>query len=273
MHCEKLMRHLITATLILCSLLANADDTRVEVIPVRSQPAAELLSSVRPLLGQNGSVSAFHDKLIVSGTQDQIAAVQALLRELDRPARRLIIEVRLAATQAMSGQAFGYGADTGNLRIGRVPPGGTAQLGYQDAYTRGRDDSLQRVQALDGHPALIRSGTSVPVYGAGPQLPGYAIQPAWQVQYRDLSSGFYAMPRVHGDQVTVEIYQQHQGEAGNGRFDMQQASTVLRGGLGRWLPLGSVGGQAGDSRNRIGLSVQTHRTQDRQLELRVIALD
>ena len=45
-----------------------------------------MLDTVRPLLGRDGSVSAYQDKLIVRGTAAQIEQVQSLINELDRPA-------------------------------------------------------------------------------------------------------------------------------------------------------------------------------------------
>ena len=267
------MNYLIAITLLILSATSRAADDGVAVIPIMSRPAASLVETVRPLLGSNGSVSAFHDQLIVKGTREQIAAVRSLLRDIDRPARRLIIEVRQAGSLAQSARSFGYGVDTDDVRLGRVPPGGEAQLYYRDIQTRGRDDSMQRVQALDGRPALIRAGQSVPVYQARQGIVGRRIYQGFDVRYRDSMSGFVALPRVHGDQVTVEIYQQHEQPGESGRFNIQQASTVLTGGLGQWMTLGSVGGQDSDNRDQLGRHLQTTRAQDRHLELRVIAVD
>ena len=71
-----------------------AEPVEVATIRIVSQPAAALLDTVRPLLGRDGSVSAYQDKLIVRGTAAQIEQVQSLINELDRPPRRLLIEVR-----------------------------------------------------------------------------------------------------------------------------------------------------------------------------------
>lgn len=268
------MRYLIAFSLLILSAgISYADDSQVVTIRIMSRPAASLVDTVRPMLGQDGSVSAFHDRLIVKGTRDQIAAVRSMLSEIDRPARRLIIEVRQAGQLSQSSRSLDYGVSTGDVSIGRVPPGSDAQIRYQDIRTRGRGDSLQRVQALDGRPALIRAGQSVPVYQTQQYIGRWGVAQDFQVQYRDATSGFYALPRVHGKQVTVEIYQHNDRLAGSDRFNIQQASSTLRGNLGQWMTLGSVGGDTGDNRRQIGLHVQTHRAQDMQLELRVIPVD
>ena len=108
----------------------------------------------------------------------------------------------------MSSRNFGYGVNTGDVQIGRVRPRGNdadAQLRFQGIQTRGRSDSLQQVQALDGRPALIRAGQSIPVYQAQQYVGPWGVGHGYQMQYRDATQGFYAVPRVHGRQVTVEI--------------------------------------------------------------------
>jgi len=267
------MKHLAVLLLLLLSMMAVAEPLEVATIRIMGQPAAALVETVRPLLGRDGSVSAYQDKLIVRGSAAQIDQVRSLISDIDRPPRRLLIEVRQAGSQSISTRGIGYAVDTGNVRLGRVPPGGTAQLGYGDIQTRGRDDSLHQVQVIDGRPALIRTGQSVPVYQVHQQVYGNDIVQGFEVQYRDTANGFVALPRVHGDQVTIEIYQQNESAASNGRFDAQQASSVLRGDLGQWMTLGSIGGQDFGNRDDLGLHVQTHRSQDRQIELRVIAVD
>jgi hypothetical protein len=267
------MKILIVFLLLLLSGLASAERTEVTTIPVMGQPAAALVEAVRPLLGRDGSVSAWRDMLIVRGTREQLAAVRSLVSEIDRPPRRLIIEVRQGGQLSLSTRGIGYGVDTGNVRLGRANPDGGGRITYQGAQTRARDDSLQRVQALDGRPALIRTGQSVPVQRAYRGIVGRRMVQGFEMHYRDTASGFVALPHVHGDQVTVEIFQSHERPAGNGGFDLQRAATVLRGELGQWLTLGSIGSEDDDQDHQVGRHLQTHRAQDRQLELRVIPVN
>jgi len=266
------MRPLLVVTFVTLSTLALADTDRAEVLQIHSRPALDLVEVVRPLLGEHSGVVAYQDKLIVNGSAQEIARVRALLKELDRPARRLIIEVRLDGEGSLSRQSLGYGLDSGNVRIGGPPPRSQASLRFEDARTRARDTGLQRIQALEGRAALIRTGQSIPVHQRRQDY-GYYRGPKNETGYRELASGFYALPRIHGDQVTVEIYQRSDRSAGDGRFERQQASSVLRGGLGSWLSLGSIGSADTIDNRRIGRQVTTERRQDRSVELRVIALD
>lgn len=267
------MKFLVATLMLLIALPLAAAQAKVATFVVKSQPAAAVVDAVRPLLGSQGGVSAFHDKLIVRGTSQQISEVRRLLQQIDRPARRLLIEVRHAGQQALSGRDIGYGAATDSIRLGNAPPRDGVRLHYRDIETRARDHGTQRVQALDGQPALIRSGQSIPIYSAHQQVVGDRLVQGFNVRFRDAISGFYALPRVHGEQVTVEIYQQQERAADNGRFNVQHASTVLRGGLGQWLSLGAIGGSHNGGRDSFGRHVQTRRDGDHRIDLRVIAVD
>lgn len=267
------MRQLLFIALLLITAGVAAQPPQTAVFQIKSRPAASLVESVRPLVGEQGGVSAFHDRLIVRGSPAELNAVRELVSQIDRPARRLLIEVRNAGQASLSTRSLGYGVNTGDVRLGRVPPGRDGQISYQSFETRGQADSLQRVQALDGQPALIRTGESVPIYQGQQHLYGYGVFQGYSLHYRDANRGFVALPRVHGDQVTVEIYQQDERYLADGRFALQEASTVLRGPLGQWLTLGATGGDDSDSSDQLGWHVTTRRAEDRRLELRVLAVD
>ena len=266
------MPFLLTVLLWLCLATAQAAQT-AEVVQIKSRPAVSLVDAVRPALGQDGGVSAFHDKLILRGSPQQIANAKAIILELDRPARRLIIEVSQTGQINMDSNRVDYGLSTDNVSVGRVPPGRQAQIGFQQAQTRARGDGLQRVQALDGQPALIMAGQSVPVYQGYQGIVGHRVYQGFEVHYRDAERGFFALPRVHGDQVTVEIFQQADRPTADGYFATQRASTVLRGRLGEWLTLGSIGDSQDDRDQRIGTYATTRQSEDRQLSLRVLPVN
>lgn len=269
------MKSAKSLTVLFALLLAGATLAGSEFLTLRimHQPAAALVDTLRPLVGRDGSVSAHGDRLIVRGTPAQLAEVKAVVTELDRPLRRLLIEVRQAGNVAMSTRGMGYGVSTGPVRLGEGAPGDGAYWQFQDIQTRGHDDSLHRVQAVEGRPALIRTGQSVPVYEIDQQLLGNRVVQGYRMQYQDTNSGFFALPRVHGDQVTVEIYQQHERPGPNGRFLRQHAQTVLQGGFGQWLTLGAVGDTDRGGDERFGRQMQTRRSGDRRIELRVLPVD
>ena len=66
------------------------------------------------------------------------------------------------------------------------------------------------------------------------------------VEYRDITSGFYVLPRLAGDRVTLEINPQRDTPARPeqnlppGSVNVQQASTTVSGRLGEWIEVGGV---------------------------------
>lgn len=266
------LRAALLVTLLALSLQVGAQ--QVQTFLIRSQPAAALIDTVQPLLNEGGGVSAYRDRLIVRGSPTEIAAVRKVLEAIDRPPRRLIVEVRRRGGASLSTSGVGFGARTDHAEIGRPPAGGAdLGLGYQQLETRIRDDSLQRVRVVEGRPALIRTGQSLPVYQGYRDIYGNRVVQGFEVHYRDVDSGFFALPRVHGDEVSVEIYQQREQAAFSGRFERQLASSVVTGRLGDWMLLATTGGSDSDQRNAIGTHFETRRAQDSVIELRVLAVD
>ncbi|WP_200281573.1 secretin N-terminal domain-containing protein [Rhabdochromatium marinum] len=228
---------------------AGAEDARDFVyLPVYSQPAEDLVDVVRPMVG-GGSVVAHRDQLIVHGTPEEIATVSEALERLDRPPRRLMIEVRLADRSIGHGSGRHFGTSSREYR------------------TRRDDDLVQRVQTLDGHPALIRTGQWRPVANLAGPWPGRGA--VVEHGYQSSETGFYAVPRIHGEEVTVELYQQNERPLPNGNMRGASAQTVVRGWIGTWLEVG------GEQRlEEAGVRHwSTEDASERRLQLRVRALD
>jgi hypothetical protein len=199
--------------------------------------------------------------------------VADLLRELDRPLRRLLIEVRQRGTLSQADQGVRYGVARDGVELGSPPPGSDAGIGITRLETRGGADRLQRVRALEGRPAFIHAGTDVPVVqGYQGRFGGRLVQGV-QMQYRNTGAGFVAVPRVSGDAVTVEIHRRDDRALANSRFATREAATVIEGRLGQWLPVDTVGSSRDDSQDGPGWHYSTRRSDETAVELRVLAVD
>ena len=115
-----------------------------------------------------------------------------------------------------------------------------------DAQGTRSERSGQMVQTVEGGRAFIQVGRSLPlplrqaVIGPG----GVVVEES--VVYRDVGSGFFAVPRVNGDRVTLEISQQAESfsPAARGAIESQRLTTTVTGRLGEWIQLGGVSRQA-----------------------------
>lgn len=269
---DRRLRWLSSALLALACTVATAAPATVETHLVRYAPADMLVQAIRPLLDGGATVSAYRDRLIVKGDAEQQARVAALLRELDRPPRRLLIEVRERSTVSQADQGVRYGVARDGIELGSPPAQGAA-VGMTRFETRGDADALQTIRALEGRPAFVRAGTDVPVVQGYRGWQGGQVVQGIQMQYRNTGNGFIAVPYVRGDDVTVEIHRQNDRALANNRFATREAATVVDGKLGQWLAVDSVGSADDDSGDGLGWHYRTRRAHESQVELRVLAVD
>ena len=129
--------------------------------------------------------------------------------------------------------------------------------------------NTQHVQVLEGSRAFIRSGQSLPQPARGliysPQGDVRVIE---NTQMRDAVIGFSVLPRVHGDQVTLEVSPQRDKPSMQtpGTIDIQQIATTVSGRLGERIELGGVGqGQAEQAGATAARSIKTARQQRKVL--------
>ncbi|BAN69010.1 secretin N-terminal domain-containing protein [endosymbiont of unidentified scaly snail isolate Monju] len=254
------IRLLITCLLLGSQLVFAATETAL--FTVRHRPAADLVPQLREVLGKDGGVSAWGDRLIVRAPAERLDEIRWLIGELDQPLRRLLIEVEV-------GRERGQRKTEADLHT----HDGRARLRFMEGHTRQDGERLQRVRTLDGRPALIRIGRSVPIYTVEQHRYGNQTEERLSVRYKDLHTGILVLPRVHGDRVTLEVYQQDQREASGGRFALQDAETVASGRLGEWLSIGSIETQGSEREQGIGLSAHTRAHDEVTIRARVIALD
>src|SRR4029453_15413147 len=159
------MRHLL---LVLMLVFGAARADEVEVIQLKYRTAEQLIPILRPLGEPGGAVSGRHSPLVIRASRANIAQLRQVLETLDRTPRRLLISVRQDAGgsfERREASASGTVA-AGDTRVGvneasRRESGVTIDA-YESIGTRGASSATQ-VQALEGSPAFIAAGQSVPL--------------------------------------------------------------------------------------------------------------
>ena len=88
----------------------------------------------------------------------------------------------------------------------------------------------------------MQSGKQVPIANRNTYVTHGNVVVQDSIDYHDVSSGFYVLPRVSGDMVTLQVspqlsrIQPNQGAV----FDVQNAETTITGRLGQWLQIGGI---------------------------------
>ncbi|MHB8745498.1 MAG: secretin N-terminal domain-containing protein [Gammaproteobacteria bacterium] len=279
------MRWLLVWLLFCCTSPITIAANSLEVIPLKHRSAAEVIPVLRPFLDPQGALTGTGYQLIVRTTPENLVQLRDILKRIDTAPRRLMITVKQSSD--------GSDADTESQLSGRAQLGsGTsinspdrsrdgANIEYRDHNTRLRartlntqsrnaDADTQQVQALEGHEALIQIGQSVPVlersisnYGGG------TVED--QLAYKDVLRGFYVLPRINGDQVTLDISPQHDtlSQRQGGAIDVQRLHTTVSGRLGEWLEIGGGGREENRQQNDYTRNARTARREQRRVLVKV----
>jgi len=265
---------------LLYSQLVSADYP-IEVIQLKSRPLEEVLPVVRSLIGADETATGMGNNLVLKAAPGHVQEIRKMLVEIDRPPRRLLITVSKEGDTARSSSGYSASADikAGDGQISINSPG--YPVDETRFGVRIHDSSDQRartmghkVQALEGRPAFIASGSRIPVHGVDPYYPNRYPYGRRVTQLHDVSSGFYVVPRVHGEHVTLEI-QQRDDRPGmrRGFINTQSANTAVRGRLGEWISLGGINTSSNNSQGGLGRSIASQGSDMQQIEVLVECLD
>lgn len=251
---------------LICAGTLLGQATVLEVIPLRYRQAAELIPIIQPMLAREGSVSGFQGQLVVRTTPANLEEIKRILASLDAAPRQLLITVRQdadadrsRASAEVSGSVGGEHARVVVPPVSRDPRGGTVVLREGDDSVRVRaleergsesDRSTQSIRVMEGREAFVRVGQLVPVRDRQVQrtvIGGRVVeQVVDSTQYRDVTTGFYVLPRLAGDRVTVDISPQRETLSNKvrGGVNVQSLVTTVSGRLGEWMEIGGIGQDA-----------------------------
>lgn len=266
------MKLRIQSVLLLCLFLPGITpllaDYPIEVIELQSRSVDEVLPLLQPLVGSDATLTGMGNKLVIKATAQRVQEIRQLLAELDRPPRQLRITVDKGDDALRASRGYNASADIrlgDNSQISINSPGrpvdsSRAQVQLRDRSTTTTRTSKQFVQAMEGQPAYISSGLRVPLrttdgyYAAG--VPYYRST----TQLYDVTAGFYVVPRVSGEVVTLEIMQ-HDDRPGRQRgvIDTQRVNTRVQGRLGDWIELGGLDQSQASQQDGIGRSINSQQ--------------
>jgi type II secretory pathway component GspD/PulD (secretin) len=273
--------------LLLAAGCAAAQEAVLEVIPLRHRTAAELIPIIQPLLVRDGSVSGFQGQLIVRTTPANLAEIKRILASVDTAPRQLIITVRQDADLDQSRSAAevsgSVGGDRGRVTVPGGPDsrGGSVVLREGDASVRLQvlegsrslsDRNTQSVRIMEGREAFVRIGQSMPVRERQVQrsvVGGRVVEQVVETtQFRDAATGFYVLPRISGDRVTLDISPQREtlSKQPHGGMNVQSMATTVSARLGEWVEIGGIGMDAsGQQSVLLGRTATASRSSGRVL--------
>ena len=256
-------------------------DYPIEVIELKSRPYEEILPLVRPFVGSDGTVTGMGNNLVIKAAPEQVREIKRLLATLDRPPKRLRILVDNGDDRARSSSGYRASADikTGNGQISINSPGypvdsSRGEIRLHDRHSTTTQSSRQFVQAMEGQPAYISSGLQVPLRTTERYYGGGIPYQRTTTQMHDVTRGFYVVPRVSGDAVTLEIAQ-HNDQPGRryGVVDTQRVDSVVHGRLGEWIDLGGLDTTETAHQGGLGRAVNSQQGRLQGIKVKVECLN
>jgi type II secretory pathway component GspD/PulD (secretin) len=267
--------------------LAYAQSTVLEVIPLRYRAAQEVIPVIQPMLAPSGSVSGMQGQLILRTTPANLEEIKRILASIDVAPRQLLVTVRqdadIARNRSRTEVSGSVGGEHGRVTVpgSRETRGGNIVLREGDDRVRANvlesdstasDRNTQSVRVLEGREAFVSVGQSVPVRERQVRRQVIGGQVVEQVvegtQYREVNTGFYVVPRLAGDRVTLDVSPQRETVSRQmaGDVNVQSVTTTVSGRLGEWIEIGGLTrDSAGQQTVILGRSSSANRDSRRVL--------
>jgi hypothetical protein len=228
-----------------------------EVLELHYRHADEVRDLIQPLVPPPGSVGAVQSQLIVRTTPQNLLDVKRILAKIDFAPRRLLITVKREGSQTatarggdISGSVGGRdarvtapgrpGNQSGNIEVRK----GDDRIGARvlNNQSSGADNIVQSVQVLEGNTVMIQIGQSAPIVSRTVVQTPQGPRTVESTDTTTAQRGFRATPRVHGDQVSIEISSSDDrlSPTRSGAIDSQHLQTVISGRLGEWIEMGGI---------------------------------
>lgn len=256
--------------LVLVSMAAVTAAGELQLIELRHRLAEEIVPVVQPLLEPGGVLTGADRVLFVNTSPANLEQIRQAVERLDRRPRQLMITVGQGTVTREEGTDLRGTATlgSGDAQVGvNAPPGGDSgvAVAVRSGSQRANLQNTSSIRTLDGAETYIALGQLVPLTTtqvvAGQRRPLVYTS----TEYRDVSTGFYATVRLHGEAVTLEVSPRQQrlrGAAGAPVVETAGLVSTVSGPLGEWIPLGAV--QEAGSGDTNGLLVWGRRSAESQ---------
>lgn len=263
-----MIRIFLMVLLLLAPLLAwAATDDPLTTIELKGRSAEEIIPIIRPLLAADDAITGKGNLLFVRTDPASVSQIRRLLEEIDRPLNNLLITVRTGVDMSYERSDAGV---KGNIVLDK-PGQSDIDMRLDKQYRTQNRGSTQQLRVIEGQPAFINIGQAIP-YPAGSVVhTPHGSYGNYGIEYRETPDGFYVLPRLRGDQVTIEINPRHDqlSPQGGGRIDTTSLHTTVSGRLGEWIRLGGVEESQDGSQAGILSTGKKKSEEDREVWIRV----
>ena len=261
----------ICMLLALMLLTSAAQAASITTIQLNNRLAAEIIPIIKPMLGAGEVITGSGYKLFLRASPQSLEQVRDIVDALDTAAKMLQVSVFQGSEQELETRRVSGNLqiDNGNTSVGignSNKNNSAGSISYNSGNVSGdiiaatthqhqSSNPVHQLRVSNGTEGFIQTGKQIP-YLTGYRSTEYGYR---STEYKDVTTGFYVLPRIRGDMVTLQIspFKNSLAKAGTGSIDTQSARTTITGRIGEWLPLGGVTEQSKRSQSSIGSSISS----------------
>ena len=265
-------------------LTSTAQADSITTIQLENRPAIEIIPVVKPMLGADDAITGQGFKIFLRSSPQTLAEVKAMIDVLDAATKILRISVFQGSDRDLNSLGI-----HGNLQIeagdASVSVGtnrnknSAGSISYSNGNSSGniettstwarlQDNPIHHLRVSEGTEGYIETGEQIPYFsGAGWRLPG---TDGGGVEFKDVTTGFYVLPRIHGDNVTLEVspFKNSKSKTSGANIETQHANTTITGAIGEWLLIGGATEQVQRSQSSTGSYSSTQSRRNESIWIR-----
>ncbi len=237
--------------------IALAENMQLEVIPLQNRMVDDVIHIIRPLVAPGGTVTGMNNQLIIKTTPSNLAEIKEILTRIDHAPRKLMITVKQniygnshLREDSLTGEYIsenvqintGHDHSKEGLSVSAGDKNSNVQYRTLNNTARTDDRNTFKVQALEGRPAFINQGQSIPVGSSTAHVTKHGVVLNQSTDYYETRSGFYVLPRLNGNQVTLLAATELSSVQPDSHptANVQGVETTVTGRLGQWMELGGI---------------------------------
>lgn len=248
-------------------------ETEFKIITLQHRFASDLLPTITPMVGAEGTATGMQNQLILRATPERMREIESVVQKLD--AERVNRRITVSNTNSIQSQNDRTEA-TGTIRRGNViisndrraiPNSGRIDIERNSSSTI--RNSNQFINVLDGERAYISNGQIVPFTQEWITLARRYVQIERFTDWREVTTGFAVRPRTIGNQVELDITPRISHLNNQGYIDFESLTTTIRVSLGDWVNIGGTMQNNDDlSRKILGVQVSSS-SQNSNINIKV----
>ena len=258
--------------LLITALFAHAE-TEFKIITLQHRFASDLLPTITPMVGADGTATGMQNQLIVRASPERMRDIEAMVETLD--AERVNRRITVSNSNNIDSQTDRTEA-SGTIRRGNViisnnrrSVPNTGRIDIESSTSNSSRSSNQFINVVDGERAYISNGQIVPFTQEWISLSRRYIQVDRLTDWREVTTGFAVRSRTIGNKVELEITPRIARLNNQGFIDFESLSTTISVSLGDWVNIGGTM-QNHDEISRKILGVQsTSNSQNSNIEIKV----